>query len=801
MLLKQPGFTLIGVLTLALGIGATAAVFSLIQGVLLTPPPYRQPDRLVLLPSARTDGQKTQGRGWPAAQWMEWQKETHSFESIAAYTWSFSFLIPNSGDGGGSESMQGMQVTRDYFGVVGIQPALGRIFSETEGGPNSAPVIILGHDLWQRKFHGDPNIVGKTVRLSRRRTPVVSIIGVMPAGIRFLPSPGASEEPNYNANATVDYWIPAIPAPERLKEADWDVVGRLRGGVGLAQASSELSAVARREALADPAFAGLTPQVQSLADEMNRDGRRILLPLLGAAGLVLFIACGNAAALLLVRGLQRQQEYAVRITLGVSRAALFRQISVECLLLALAGGGLGIALAFAGVGLFQLIGGHAIPRLDSVTAGWPVLACGLGAAIFAALLAGLLPAVRSSGLDPISALKGAGPRTSASRADRSLLRAVTMFQTALTLALLVGAGLLIQTMMNLSRVPPGYDTEHVLTMSVTSVQGDWTEYHRRALDRVSVLPGITRAAFAWGVPLTGNSWPGRLDVEGQPPAAKASDRIQVPFRAVTEGYFELMRLPILQGRDFRTTDARNAAKVAVINQAFADRYFPHGNALGKKVWPGKDQPTEVIGIIANARTAELTEPPNPEVYFPLWQWSAFSKHLVIRTSGDPRSIGSAVQRELRSVDPTVAIENVRTMEQIRVESVATRTFAMQLLAGFAVVGSMLTLIGIYGVLSLSVASRRREIAIRSALGASETTLRNLVLAEGFRLIAGGVAGGLAAALILSRALKSFLFGVESADAPTLLGVSLLFAAVALLAFWPPALRAARVDPLEALRCE
>ena len=376
-----------------------------------------------------------------------------------------------------------------------------------------------------------------------------------------------------------------------------------------------------------------------------------------------------------------------------------------------------------------------------------------------------------------------------------------MFQTALTFALLVGAGLLIQTMMNLSRVRAGYDTEHVLTMSVTSVQGDWTQFHRRALERVSALPGVVRSAFAWGVPLTGNSWPGRLEVEGQPAAAKASDRIQVPFRAVTEGYFELMRLPIVQGRDFRASDARNAARVAVINQAFANRYFPRGDALGKKVWPGRDAPTEVIGIIANARTAELTEAPNPEVYFPLWQYSAFSKHLVIRSTGDPRSVAAAVQRELRAVEPTVAVENVKTMEQIRVDSVATRTFAMQLLAGFAVVGSVLTLIGIYGVLSLSVASRLREIAIRSALGASEATLRNLVLAEGFRLIAGGVAGGLATALVLSRALKSFLFGVESVDAPTLVVVGVLFAVVALLAFWAPALRAAKVGPQQALRCE
>ena len=799
MLRKQPGFSLIAVLTLALGIGATSAVFSLIQGVLLTPPPYRQPRQLVLVPSVRTDGQKLAGpRGWPAAQWMDWQKEAKSFDGIAAYAWTFNFLVSNEG----SESIQGMVVTKDYFRVTGLQPVMGRVFAESETQPGPARVIVLGYDFWQRKFNGDPRILGKTVRISRWETPPV-VIGIMPRGVRFLPSPGAAREPNYNVNALVDFWIPVTPDPARLKRPDWDVVARLRGGTTIQQAQEELALIAAREAQSDPDFQGIAPKLQSLAEEMNHDGRRILLPLLGAAALVLLIACGNVAALLLVRGLQRQQEYAVRSALGIGRLALFRQVSAESLLLAVLGGTLGVGFALGAVKLFQSIGGYAIPRLDSVTTGWPVLAWGFGSAVLAAVLAGIFPALRASSLDPMRVLKSAGPNSSAGRGERRLLRGVTMVQTALTLALLVGAGLLIRTMMNIANVQSGYNMGRILTMSVTAVQGNWGNFHRRALERVSALPGVQYAAFAWGVPLTGNNWPATLEIEGQPAAAKESDRIALPLRSVTPDYFKLLGLAMLQGREFRSTDDGKAPSVAIVNQALADRYFPHGDAVGRKLWfDGRQKPaTEIVGVVSNGRTDDLTQAAAPEIYFSLWQAGAFSKHLVIRTAAEPHSLVAAVQRELHSIDPTVAVENPKTLEQIRGDSLASRIFAMRLLVGFSLVGSVLTLVGIYGVLSLSVASRRRELAIRMAVGAEQRNIRNLVFAEGFRLIAGGVLSGIAAAIVLSRVLKSFLFEVEPGDPVTLIGVALLFVAVALLACWMPVRRAAKVDPLEALRYE
>jgi putative ABC transport system permease protein len=798
MLLKQPGFTAVAVLTLALGIGATSAVFSLVDGVLLTPPLYRDPDRLVLIPSVRVDSQQVERIDMtPAAQWMDWQRHATSFDAIAAYGWTFNFLV----DAEGSVSLEGMVVTHDYFRVVGLQPMLGRAFAPADTTVGAPPVIILGYDCWQRRFNGDPQIVGTTIRMSRRDTPP-TVVGIMPPGVRFLPSPTASQEPNYNENAKVDFWMPGAPNPQRLKQPMWDVIGRLKSGIAPGQGQAEIAILAERQAQDDHDLDGRVPRVESLLSEANQDGRRILLPLFGAALLVLVIACGNTAALLLVRGLQRQQEYAVRSALGISRIALFRQAAVESVSLALVGGAAGVALAFAIVRIFKGIGGHAIPRLDAVTTGWPLLACGLASALVAALLAGLVPAVRGSSLDPIHALKSSGPRSSVGRGERRILRAATMIQTALTLALLVGAGLLIRTMQNVAAVKTGYSMDRVLTMTVTAVQGDWSDFHQRALDRVSRLPGVEKAAFAWGTPLTGNDWPGLVELEGHP-VAKPSDRFALPLRSVTPGYFSLLSLPITEGRDFRSTDIRPAPQVAVVNHTLAARYFAGTTVIGKKLWlGGRDRPsTEIVGVVSDARTWDLTKAPEPEIYLSLWQATAFSKDLVVRTAGDPRTVIGAIRQELRAVDPTVAVERVKTLDEIRTDSLASRIFARQLLVGFSMVGTLLTVVGVYGVLALSVASRRREIAIRTAIGAHRRDIRNLVFGEGFRLVAGGIVVGIAGALLVSRVLQSFLFQVEPTDPITLIGAGLLFAGVTLVACWVPTRRAVAVDPLEALRCE
>ena len=798
---QRPGFAIVGALTLALGIGATAAVFSLVQGVLLTPPPYRDPERLVLVPSIRVDSAGVERlEATPAIQWMDWQKKAASFDGIAAYSWTFNFLV----DDAGSASMSGMVVSPEYFRVTGLQPILGRPFAADDVGPPK-PVIILGYDWWQRRFNGDPNIVGKQVKMSRTQTPP-TVIGVMPPSVRFLPSPFAAAEPNYNINATVDFFVPGSPNPQRLKQSVWDLVARLKPGVELQRAQAELTMLNAAVATGDKDLQALTPRVLPMMAEINKDGSRVLLPLFGAAALVLLIACGNTAALLLVRGLQRQQEYAVRSALGCGRAALFRQASIESVVIALTGGIAGVGMALGIIRLFRAIGGHAIPRLDAVTTGWPLLAFGFAAALVAALAAGLVPALRASRRDPIDALRTAGARTSASRSERRTLQLVTMAQTALTLALLIGAGLLVRTLQNVANVNRGYSLDRILTMTVTSVQGDWADFHHRALERVAAVPGVQKAAFVWGTPLTGNDWPSSIEIEDHP-VTGPGDRAAQALRSVTPGYFDLMGIALVDGRDFRDTDKQKGQNippdVAIVNQAFADKYFFGGRAIGKHFWLGsRERPaTEIVGVVANTRTADLTRAPAPEVYLSLWQASAFSKDLVVRTAADPRAVIAAVRSELRGVNPTVAVEKVKTLDEIRSDSLASRIFASRLLVGFSIVGTLLTVVGVYGVLALSVASRRREIAIRTAIGAHRRDIRNLVVGEGFRLVAGGIVAGIGGALLMARMLQSFLYEVGPTDPLTIGTAGLLFVVVTLIACWAPSRRAAAVDPLEALRCE
>lgn len=809
---RQQGTTTLTVVTLALGIGATSAIFSLIQGVLLTPPPYLDPGGIVLVSSVVTHGDESRNPGAFSADQIEgWREGASSLEAIAPYTWVFDFLVGEDG----STSLGGMSVTPEYFQVTGLEPVVGRVFEESDMAPDAEPVVLVGYHVWRRTFDGDPDIIGRPLRIRRRDTPP-TIVGVMPPGVRFLPAPSDSQEPNYDVNASVGYWTPERVDPDDRSNRVLDVVARLREGASLREADAELAVLLSRQAQVEPAYQGQGARVEGLGTRLNADGSRLLVPLMLAAGLVLFISCGNVAALLLVRGLGRHQEYGVRQALGAGRLNLFGLVTSEGLVLALLGGGLGVGLAVLIVQVLREVGSHAIPRLDAVSVGWPVLACALGAAVFAAVLASLVPALRASWLEPVGALKSSGTRTSAGRGERRILRGVATMQVGLTLALLVGAGLLIRTMHGIASVTPGFHTDRVLAMTVTPMlmddvrpgggpdgTDDYSWFHQLAIERVEALPGVQAAAFGWGLPLTGNAWGFGVRLEGQPEPAEGEAWMTQPVRSVSPGYLDLLGLAIVEGRDVRRTDKSGEPSVALVNQALAERFFPGRAVLGRKLWlrEAGDEVFEIVGVVANARSADLTKPAEPEIYLSLFQAGAFSKHLVVRTQGEPMALAGAVQRALRTVEPAVGIENVETLGQIRGDSQATRRFALQLLVGFAAMAVVLTLGGIYGVLSLTVASRRRELAIRAAVGAARSSLRGLIMREGLKLVGVGVAFGLLGAVLLSRALQSFLFRVTPTDAVSILGAGLALALMTLPAYWLPAARAARVSPADALKEE
>ncbi|HVY72238.1 MAG TPA: ABC transporter permease, partial [Verrucomicrobiae bacterium] len=541
---KNPGFAVLAIVTLALGIGSASAVFTLVQGVLLSPPPYSRPERLVLVKPARLDGHPYPW-GCTVGDWLEWRKGK-TFDTMALYSWGFDFLVLPDG----SKSVEGMGVTRNYFDLLGLKPLLGRAFLDSDApGPKSPPTaILLGYDLWRTQFNKDTNIIGSIVRLSRSKAPL-TVIGVMPEGARFLPDPNNASEPNYDLNAHVDFWQLVTPNEADPKDGGWNAIARLRDEATVTQATVEAATITARRASDNPELKGLTAVASPLTDELNRDGRRLLLPLAGAVSLVFLIMCGNVTGLLLARGLRRQPEYAVRSALGAGRRRMIRLVLVESLLLAVAGSALGGLLSSSVVNTLKVIGGVAVPRLDAVTVGWPVLAFGTLCAIVAAALAGLLPALRAAHADPSQFLKGA--RSGAGRTERRLLGGLVMLQTALTFGLLAGATLLIRTTVNLAKVSPGFRADHILAMTVTTVQRDqWQAFHTEALARVSGLPGVKKAAFVWGLPLTGNKWGGEMEILGEPGATTLAEKINLPFRSVSPDYFDAIGATIIDGRSF-----------------------------------------------------------------------------------------------------------------------------------------------------------------------------------------------------------------------------------------------------------
>jgi putative ABC transport system permease protein len=802
---KAPGFALAAVTTLALGIGAAAAMFVLIQGVLLSPPPYTHPERLVFLTQSRQDGQPY-SQGTTIGQWIDWRSSATTIEPPALYRWTFNFLVLPDG----SRSIGGLAVSSEFFKTLGVRPMLGREFLPNEAGRPGAPptatqparpgvpatAVIIGHALWERQYNRDPHIVGQTLQISRMAAPL-PIVGVMPPGMRFLPDPGASSEPNYDLNAQVDYFLPFAADETQPRARGWNVVSRLRDGVTLAQAQGEIAGFTARQVEADSRLEGLTVSVQPVLEVLNREGRSLLLPLFGFVILVFVVACVNVAGLFVARGLQRHREYAMRATLGATRARLFRQTITESLALSMLGAVLGAGFAYGIVTVFKAIGERAIPRADDVQVGWPVVAFGFVAGLVAAVVSGVLPALRAASPGHANALNGG--RSTTGRAERRMLGTIATIQIVLTVALLTGAVLLIRTSAKLGSINPGYEIDNIMAVTVTTVTpNSFLPFHTQVLERVAALPGVSHAAFAWGVPLTGHKWPGILEFIGRPDLGQVS----FPLRSVTPDYFALMDISIVAGRGFTDDDKDGAPLVMIVNQSLANQYFS-GDPFGRQLQFSGDPKRHwtIVGVVADTRTDSLSQAPGPEVYLPFWQNGAFSKHLVVRSQSEAAGLFALVRREVHSVDSTASVERATTMAQIRRESLATRTFAMRLLTGFSVAAMALALVGIYGVLSLSVGSRLKEIAVRKAIGAQQQDILRSVLGEGGRMILAGVAVGAVVAAATGRALESLLFGVPAADWISIGAAAVGFGVIALVVCLLPALRAARADLVSALRQE
>lgn len=789
---KTPGFALVAILSLALGIGATTAVFSVINRILLRRMPYQQPEQLVFVTPEKIAGGVTNA-SVTAKLFDEWRQQTRSFARMAAYNWTFTFLVHPDGN----ESVEGMLGSAELFDVLGVHPLLGRTFTEEEAR-ESQPVVLMGYEFWQRRFGADPAIVGKTIQLARY--PALTVIGVMPPDIRFLPSRGGAQEPNYNLHAQVGFWLPAAPQPTKPGES-WNVVARLKPGVSLPQARAEMAAIAAAKILADPALAGLTAAVTPIDEVLSGEIRGVVLPLFGAVCLVLFIACANVTSLLVVRGLGRQKELAVRTALGATWVRLLRLALAESLLLALAGGALGILLAVGATKLLLLAAPNSIPRLDEVTLDLGMLAFAVAVSGLTGLTSGAVAAWQVLRPDVNQALKAGGGKQTQGHAGRRLLGGLVAGELALTLTLLIGAGLMVQTILRLVHVKAGYETHEITTMVVTSLKPNVFAFHAEALQKVSALPGVTAAAFVWGLPLTGNQWRVPLAIAGRPPPRNPQDRIVVSLRSVTPDYFRLMGIALRTGRVFSDHDQSGSAPVAVINGEMARRYFPDEEPLGQQLSLPGGKPMEIVGIVGDLHNKGLSAPVEAEVYLPFFQSPAFSKHLAVRSKLGSAEIAATIRREILKIDPGAIIEKVKTMDRIRDDSISAQRFAMTVISAFSLMGVILAAVGIYGVMSHTVMQRSHEIGVRLAIGAQGRHILRLILGHGLILAAAGIALGLAGSAALTRVLRSLLFGVQPIDPLTFIAVPGILAVVALLACWLPAHRATKIDPLQVIRNE
>jgi putative ABC transport system permease protein len=794
MLVKQPGFTLIAVLTLALGIGANTAIFSIVNAVLLRPLAYQEPARLVIVQERGEGGGTGFSPSYP--NFVDWRAQQTAFASIAAVRGNESFNITGTGE---PERLQGRLVSAEFLATLGIKPLVGRDFLAEEDRAGATPTVILSYGFWQRRFGNDPNIIGKQLTLNLQS---YTVVGIMPAHFQY----GA------DADVTVPFGLSTERFKNRGSDPGTDVVARMKPNVSQQQAEADLNLVAVQLEQQYPATnKGRRVLLTPLHESVVGNVRRPLLILLGAVGLVLLIACANVANLLLVRASARQKEMAVRVALGASRATLVRQLLTESALLAALGALLGILLAFLGTSLIAAQLPDGIPRLQEARVDAPVLLFTLTVSLLTGLLFGLFPALQASRPNLTEGLKE-GERGSSG--PRQRLRSVLVVaEVVLTLMLLVGAGLLLQSFRRVLQVDTGFNARNLLAMRVSVRNSDGQQvanFFEQLQQNVRSLPGVKSVAVSDGLPLGRDVNHPTFLIEGRPVTEKKAFGQRY---SVSPDYFQTMGIALIKGRLFTAEDNRDSPPVIVIDEALARQYFPNEDPLGKRLKQsiGSDTPSlEIVGVVRHVEPYgldRLEAGAGPAQFYtnfnqtPLPSLSRRTINLLTRTEAEPLSLAAAVRGQVAALNKDQPIFNVRTMEQIVAQSVASRRFSMLLLTIFALVALALASLGIYGLLSYAVAQRAREIGVRMALGAQSGDVVKLVIGQGMKLVFIGVVIGLVASLALTRTMKTLLFGVSATDPVTFAAIALLLTFVALLACFVPARRATKVDPLVALRCE
>jgi predicted permease len=791
---KTPGFTAIAVLTLALGIGANAAIFSVVYAVLLRPLPFHDASRLIVL---RETTPKVGNVGVSYPNFTDWHAQSATIPQMAQVT-QVGFTMSGVSQ---AESATGFAVSPDFLSMLGVHPLLGRDFSADEAKAGTAPVLILSYELWQSHLGGAPDAVGKTIALDGR---AFTIIGVLPANFRLLEQSDFLEP--------MGVWIADNPKADRGERGDALVVGRLGPGVTRQQATTEMTGIAARLAEQYPGTNDkFGVAVAPLRDEFVGDARPAILVLFGAVLFVLLIACANVANLFLVRSASRGREIALRYAFGAGRGRIVRQMLTESLLLSVCGGILGVGLAVGGIQLISkfittdMLGG-VTPELNGA-----VLLFSGGVVVLAAFLFGLAPAMQGSHPDLQTGLKEGARTTSASTAQNRLRGALAILEIALALVLLAGAGLLMKSLYRLMAVDPGFHTEQLMSAAVDMSPRQYADGPSRArfadriLEGLREIPGVESAGLGTAPPLFGYHDRSDITVEGMGPM-KRGDYPHPDEHKISPGYIETLRIPLMRGRTFTAADNETAPRVCLINQLLAQKFFAHGDAVGRRITfdERKEGGTEwitVVGVVGDTKMYGLANPARLEVYLPFEQYPEGSMNLMLRSTVDPASLTSSIRAVVANVDKDQPVYDFATMNERVRKTVAPRRMTLVLLGLFSALALILAGIGIYGVISYSVAQRTHEIGIRAALGAQRKTLLGMVLTQGLTLALVGVAAGLLASLALGRVLATLLFNVSAYDPSTIAAVAIILVAVAAAACYFPARRAMRVDPMVALRYE